>query len=105
MCFSLDLVIFHPPATALRASNPQRFSFRCHFHCRFICLRFSKVDTDRWFSRPASMDNQSKDPQSLFIGRDESWLSFNHRVLEPTTKRDIANSERVRCRNITATGA
>jgi polyphosphate kinase len=48
------------------------------------------------------MDNVSKDPQSLFIGRDESWLNFNRRVLEEA--QDPANPllERVKFLAITA---
>src|ERR1700685_3307276 len=48
------------------------------------------------------MDIVSKDPQSLFIGRDESWLSFNRRVLEEA--QDPANPvlERVKFLAITA---
>jgi polyphosphate kinase len=48
------------------------------------------------------MDNVSKDPQSLFIGRDESWLSFNRRVLEEAQDPDNPLLERVKFLAITA---
>ena len=48
------------------------------------------------------MDNVSKDPQSLFIGRDESWLSFNRRVLEEAQDRSNPLLERVKFLAITA---
>jgi polyphosphate kinase len=48
------------------------------------------------------MDSVTKNPQSLFIGRDESWLSFNHRVLEEAQDRDNPLLERVKFLAITA---
>ena len=48
------------------------------------------------------MDNVSKDPQSLFIGRDESWLNFNRRVLEEAQDPDNPLLERVKFLAITA---
>jgi polyphosphate kinase len=48
------------------------------------------------------MDNVSTDPQSLFIGRDESWLSFNRRVLEEAQDPDNPILERVKFLAITA---
>jgi polyphosphate kinase len=48
------------------------------------------------------MDVVSKDPQSLFIGRDESWLSFNRRVLEEAQDSSNPMLERVKFLAITA---
>jgi polyphosphate kinase len=48
------------------------------------------------------MDIVSKDPQSLFIGRDESWLSFNRRVLEEAQDPTNPLLERVKFLAITA---
>ncbi len=48
------------------------------------------------------MDIVSKDPQSLFIGRDESWLSFNRRVLEEAQDPSNPLLERVKFLAITA---
>jgi polyphosphate kinase len=48
------------------------------------------------------MDIVSTDPQSLFIGRDESWLSFNRRVLEEAQDPSNPLLERVKFLAITA---
>src|SRR6204780_5067595 len=48
------------------------------------------------------MEIVSKDPQSLFIGRDESWLSFNRRVLEEAQDPTNPLLERVKFLAITA---
>ena len=48
------------------------------------------------------MDNVGKVRQSLFIGRDESWLSFNQRVLEEAQDPDNPLLERVKFLAITA---
>ncbi len=53
-------------------------------------------------SRSPHVDNTGKDQQSLFIGRDESWLSFNRRVLEEAQDPENPLLERVKFLAITA---
>ena len=47
-------------------------------------------------------NNLNQDPQSLFIGRDESWMSFNRRVLEEAQDPENPLLERVKFLAITA---
>jgi polyphosphate kinase len=64
---------------------------------------FSKVDRmSTSVSRSPQTGNAAKDPQSLFIGRDESWLSFNRRVLEEAQDPNNPLLERVKFLAITA---
>jgi polyphosphate kinase len=64
---------------------------------------FSKVDmmvtSD---SRSPHIDKLGKDAQRVFIGRDESWLGFNRRVLEEAQDPDNPLLERVKFLAITA---
>ena len=53
-------------------------------------------------SRSQHTDTAAKDPQSLFIGRDESWLGFNRRVLEEAQDPSNPLLERVKFLAITA---
>src|ERR1700749_4357713 len=53
-------------------------------------------------SRSPHLDNTGKDQQSLFTGRDESWLSFNRRVLEEAEDPTNPLLERVKYLAITA---
>ena len=69
---------------------------------------FSKVDkadnlsTIVELSPFSLMDSVTTDPQSLFIGRDQSWLGFNRRVLEEAQDPDNPLLERVKFLAITA---
>ena len=49
-----------------------------------------------------TMPNTQRQPQSLFFGRDESWLSFNRRVLEEAQDESNPLLERVKFLAITA---
>jgi polyphosphate kinase len=53
-------------------------------------------------SRSPQTDKLGKDVQRVFIGRDESWLGFNRRVLEEAQDRDNPLLERVKFLAITA---
>src|SRR5579859_8003307 len=48
------------------------------------------------------MNDVNQNPQSLFIGRDESWLRFNRRVLEEAQDPTNPLLERVKFLAITA---
>src|SRR5271170_5527979 len=52
--------------------------------------------------RPESMAKTQSRPQSLFFDRDESWLSFNRRVLEEAQDETNPLLERVKFLAITA---
>ncbi len=53
-------------------------------------------------SRSPHIDKLGKDAQRVFIGRDESWLGFNRRVLEEAQDPDNPLLERVKFLAITA---
>jgi len=55
-----------------------------------------------WAAHPEAMANMQRQPQSLFFGRDESWLSFNRRVLEEAQDETNPLLERVKFLAITA---
>jgi polyphosphate kinase len=64
---------------------------------------FSKVDMmGTSNSRSPHIDKLGKDAQRVFIGRDESWLGFNRRVLEEAQDPDNPLLERVKFLAITA---